>query len=108
MSRRLAWAAPALDAEVIDMASALVDALEIEDTTLLINSVGCAACRPAFSEALVQALGDRAADLCADCQRRAATNPLRIFDCKVPADQGIIDALPHSADYLCDECGHAL
>ena len=97
-------AAPALDAEVIDMASALVDALEIEDTTLLINSVGCAACRPAFGEALVQALGDRAAELCADCQRRAATNPLRIFDCKVPADQEIIDGLPHSADYLCDEC----
>ena len=30
--------------------------------------------------------------LCADCQRRAQTNPLRIFDCKVPADQPIIDA----------------
>ena len=25
------------------------------------------------------------AKLCGDCQRRAATNPLRIFDCKVPA-----------------------
>ena len=97
-------AAPALDAEVIEMASALVAMLDIRGTTLLVNSVGCAACRPAFSTALVQALGDRAAELCADCQRRAETNPLRIFDCKVPADQGIIDALPHSADYLCDEC----
>jgi histidyl-tRNA synthetase len=31
-------------------------------------------------------------------------NPLRIFDCKVPQDQPIIDALPHSVDYLCDAC----
>jgi histidyl-tRNA synthetase len=45
--------------------------------------------------------------LCGDCQRRATTNPLRIFDCKVPADQPLIDALPHSIDYLCDACrGH--
>ena len=30
---------------------------------------------------------------------------MRIFDCKVAADQPIIDALPHAADYLCDACG---
>ncbi len=68
------------------------------------NSVGCQACRPAFSAALVAALGDDVKKLCGDCQRRAATNPLRIFDCKVPADQPLIDALPHTVDYLCDEC----
>ena len=32
--------------------------------------------------------------MCADCQRRAETNPLRVLDCKVPEDQPIIDALP--------------
>ncbi|MGC1817843.1 MAG: His/Gly/Thr/Pro-type tRNA ligase C-terminal domain-containing protein [Casimicrobiaceae bacterium] len=42
--------------------------------------------------------------LCGDCQRRAVTNPLRIFDCKVAADQAVIDALPHTVDYLCGEC----
>jgi histidyl-tRNA synthetase len=52
----------------------------------------------------VAALGDDLPRLCADCQRRAATNPLRIFDCKVPEDQAIIDRLPHTIDYLCDEC----
>ena len=96
--------APSLDAEVIEMAVAFVRALSIEDAELLINSVGCPACRPAFSQALVAALGDRIPVLCADCQRRAQTNPLRIFDCKVPADQSIIDALPHSEDYLCTDC----
>ena len=96
--------APSLDAEVIEMAVELVRTLGIEDTALLINSVGCPECRPAFSQALLAALGDRVPELCADCQRRAQTNPLRIFDCKVPADQPTIDALPHSADYLCGDC----
>jgi histidyl-tRNA synthetase len=57
-----------------------------------------------FSKALVDALGENVSKLCADCQRRAQTNPLRIFDCKVPADQPIIDSLPHAEDFLCEEC----
>jgi histidyl-tRNA synthetase len=96
--------APSLDAEVIEMAVAFVRALGIWDAELRINSVGCSECRPAFSQALVAALGDRLSVLCTDCQRRAQTNPLRIFDCKVPADQSIIDALPHSENYLCADC----
>jgi histidyl-tRNA synthetase len=38
--------------------------------------------------------------MCEDCQRRAVTNPLRVLDCKVPADQPIIDKLPVIADSL--------
>ena len=96
--------APALDAEVIEMAAHLVDALGIPDAELVINTVGCPECRPAFSSALLESLGDRVADLCSDCQRRARTNPLRIFDCKRPEDQRVIDALPHTVDYLCAPC----
>ena len=96
--------APSLDAEVIEMAAEFVRALGIADAELLINSVGCPTCRPDFGAALIDALGDRVSELCTDCQRRATTNPLRIFDCKVVADQPIIDALPHSEDYLCDAC----
>jgi histidyl-tRNA synthetase len=95
---------PAVDAEVIDLAWSLVANLGIEQAELVINSVGCAACRPKFQDALLAALGDDLPTLCGDCQRRATTNPLRIYDCKVPADQPIIDALPHSEDYLCEPC----
>ena len=95
---------PAVDAEVVDLAWALVGELEIANAELVMNSVGCPACRPAFGEALIKALGEDVARLCGDCQRRAGMNPLRIFDCKVPQDQPIIDALPHSVDYLCDAC----
>ena len=38
--------------------------------------------------------------LCADCQRRAVTNPLRVLDCKVPADQPIIETLPRITQFL--------
>ena len=93
-----------VDAEIIEMACTLVRELGIEDTELVINSVGCPACRPAFSAALLAALGENVPKLCRDCQRRAQTNPLRIFDCKVAADQPMIDALPHAIDYLCDAC----
>ena len=98
---------PAIDAEVLDLAWALVRELGIAGVELVVNSVGCPACRPAFGEALVAALGEDVGRLCGDCQRRAATNPLRIFDCKVAQDQPIIDGLPHSVDYLCEACrGH--
>ncbi|MFO7695361.1 MAG: histidine--tRNA ligase [Vicinamibacterales bacterium] len=95
---------PAIDAEVLDLAWALVRELGIANVELVVNSVGCPACRPAFGEALIAALGEDMGRLCGDCQRRAATNPLRIFDCKVPQDQPIIDALPHSVDFLCEAC----
>jgi histidyl-tRNA synthetase len=95
---------PAVDAEVIDLAWRLIEALAIPRAEVAINSVGCAVCRPRFHEALLNALGDDLPRLCADCQRRAATNPLRIYDCKVEADQPIIDRLPHSVDFLCEAC----
>jgi histidyl-tRNA synthetase len=95
---------PSVDGEVIDLAWTLIRELGIIGVELAVNSVGCPQCRPAFAAALVAALGDDVRQLCGDCQRRAVTNPLRIFDCKVPADQPAIDALPHTVDYLCDEC----
>jgi histidyl-tRNA synthetase len=95
---------PAIDAEVIDLAWSLVTDLGIKRSELVINSVGCAACRPTFAAALLEALGNDLPKLCQDCQRRAKTNPLRIYDCKVPADQPIIDRLPHSVDFLDEPC----
>ena len=95
---------PAIDAELIEMACRLLHELDIEAVKLVINSVGCPMCRPAFTQALLAALRDDLGKLCQDCQRRAQTNPLRIFDCKVPADQPIIEALPYSVDFLCEPC----
>ena len=96
---------PAVDAEVIEMALAYLRACGLgEDYDLLLNSVGDAQCRPAYVETLRAALRPQASRMCADCQRRIETNPLRVLDCKVPEDQPIIDALPKIADHLCADC----
>ena len=41
-------------------------------------------------------------------RRRLAINPLRLLDSKEEAIQPLLDAAPHSADYLCDECADHL
>jgi histidyl-tRNA synthetase len=93
---------PARDAEVLDMLVMLLEQLGIEDWTLQINSVGSSSSRPAFNEALRTALSGVVDRMCVDCQRRAVTNPLRVFDCKVPEDQPIIETLPRIAGFLND------
>jgi histidyl-tRNA synthetase len=95
---------PMRDAEVLDMLTALLDAVGLKGWTLYLNSVGCVNCRPAYNQALREALAGVKDRLCGDCQRRADTNPLRVLDCKVPEDQPIIDALPKIADYLDEDC----
>jgi histidyl-tRNA synthetase len=42
--------------------------------------------------------------MCVDCRRRAVTNPLRVFDCKVPEDQPIIEKLPRISQFLDEPC----
>ena len=86
------------------MLATLLDRLGITDWNLELNSVGCANDRAAFNEALRNALEPVAAKMCADCQRRAVTNPLRVFDCKVPEDQPIIDKLPRISQFLDEPC----
>jgi histidyl-tRNA synthetase len=95
---------PAVDAEVIEMVMELLARTGLRDAGLLLNSVGDHNCRPQYVERLRQDLQDVAPQMCGDCQRRAVTNPLRVLDCKVDADQPIIDKLPSILDYLCEPC----
>jgi histidyl-tRNA synthetase len=95
---------PARDAEVLEMLATLLDRLGIAGWTLELNSVGCPSDRAKFNEALRKALDPVRDKMCADCQRRAVTNPLRVFDCKVPEDQPIIDALPRISQFLDEGC----
>jgi histidyl-tRNA synthetase len=93
---------PLRDAEVLEMLASLLDELGITGWTLELNSVGSSADRARYNETLRAALVPVVGQMCVDCQRRAVTNPLRVLDCKVPADQPIIDTLPVIADSLDD------
>src|SRR5246127_637417 len=91
---------PARDAEVLEMLATLLDRIGITDWNLELNSVGTPADRVHFNEALRAALQPVVGQMCEDCQRRAVTNPLRVFDCKVPEDQPIIETLPRITQFL--------
>ena len=91
---------PARDAEIIEMLATLLDRLGISGWNLELNSVGCANDRAQFNQALRKALEPVKDKMCGDCQRRAVTNPLRVFDCKVPEDQPIIEKLPRISQFL--------
>jgi len=95
---------PIVDGEVIEMVVDLLRRGGMEGFHLIINSVGCKDCRPAYLSLLKEKLVDLAPQLCTDCQRRAVTNPLRVLDCKVPGDQPLIDTLPSILDHLCEVC----
>jgi len=95
---------PARDAEILELLATLLDRVGIANWTLELNSVGCPADRVKFNEALRQALAPVVDTMCADCQRRAVTNPLRVFDCKVPEDQPIIATLPTISQFLDEPC----
>jgi histidyl-tRNA synthetase len=95
---------PARDAEILELLATLLDRLGIENWTLELNSIGCANDRAKYNEALRKALEPVAAKMDPDCQRRAVTNPLRVFDCKVPEDQPIIEKLPRISQYLDEPC----
>ncbi len=95
---------PSIDAEMLEMLVLLLGKLGLSKSLLLLNSVGCGNCRPEYIKILRQALQSVKGGMCADCQRRAETNPLRVLDCKVEADQPIIEKLPHIVDHLDAEC----
>jgi len=95
---------PVRDAEIIDMLTAILDAVGLTGWSLQLNSVGCPKCRPLYNQALREALANVKDKMCVDCRRRAETNPLRVLDCKVPEDQPIIDALPKISQYLDEDC----
>src|SRR5579864_3200496 len=96
--------APSVDAEVLELLTVLLERVRVTGWTLELNSVGCEKDRPVYDQALRQALAGVIDSMCSDCQRRAVTNPLRVFDCKVPADQPILARLPKIIDYLDEDC----
>jgi histidyl-tRNA synthetase len=97
---------PLRDAEVLEMLATFLDEVGIAGWILELNSVGSAADRARYNEVLRTALDLVVPRMCEDCQRRAVTNPLRVLDCKAPADQPIIATLPVIADSL-DEASRA-
>ncbi len=95
---------PKSDAEVILVLMTFMDRLGLSDITLQINSLGCPVCRPHFKIAVQSFVASRSEQLCSDCLRRRDENPLRLFDCKVPACKEAMQDAPSILDDLCGAC----
>ena len=96
---------PAVDAEIISLAMGFYAALGITGVTLRLNSIGCRGCGPEFRVRLKETVAGRLDEMCEDCQRRYADNPLRLLDCKHAVCREITAPAPSMVEMLCDECG---
>ena len=95
------------DSEVILLAHLFYKEIGIK-TAVHINSLGCATCRPNYSNELVTYYRSKRSQLCEDCKRRLAKNPLRLLDCKEPGCQPVKETAPHIVDFLDDDCKNHL
>ncbi len=94
---------PALDVEVIDIAFRFLNQLGLTDLRVHVNALGDHESKARYKEALKLHLKPHIGSLCQDCQARYESNPLRILDCKVDAQQDVILNAPHPTDYLTEE-----
>lgn len=93
---------PAVDAELIVSAADAYTGLGLSGVRLLLNSLGCRECRPAYRARLQDFL--RGLDLDEETRRRVDLNPLRVLDDKRPEVQRQLRDAPLVGDSLCEAC----
>ena len=94
----------AQDAEVISVATALLEKLGVEGVELRMNSLGCPECRARYNKTLKEFIGQNLDKLCPTCKERFEKNPLRVLDCKEESCQQIVANAPSVLDCLDEEC----
>lgn len=93
-----------IDAQVLAMLHQYFCEIGISAVSLQVNSLGCPECRPNYRKTLINFLEGRLDQLCAECQRRYTSNPLRVLDCKVEGCQTVTQEAPSVINHLCQGC----
>jgi histidyl-tRNA synthetase len=97
-------AEPLADAEIIALGWDILGRLGLAaDVVLELNTLGDAASRAAYREALVGYFTANQALLSADSRERLARNPLRILDSKDDGDRALVAEAPVIAPFLTPE-----
>jgi histidyl-tRNA synthetase len=91
---------PDADVEVIALLDGFHRALGLQRRMLALNSMGDAAGRSAYVDALQAYLTGHLADLTVESRETLAINPLRVLDSKRPEDTDVIADAPVMLDYL--------
>ncbi len=103
----LGSSSPLLDVEMMLLPRQVYLNLGIQAMELVVNSVGCANCRPAYKQKLVAELRKVYDKLTPESQARVESNPLRVLDSKDERDREATKHVPLIKDFLCEECaGH--
>ncbi|MEX5214534.1 MAG: histidine--tRNA ligase [Nitrospiraceae bacterium] len=96
----LGVAEPEADVEVVSLLWRYFNALRLPGLTLELNTLGETEDRPRYKKVLREFLETKQAALCANCQRRLDTNPLRVLDCKVPGCREATSGAPSIVDHI--------
>lgn len=98
---------PDVDVELIALAWRFYRAIGLSDVTLLVNTLGDAAERPAYLDALRSYFQANLDGLSEQAATTLAVNPLRVLDSKRPQDAALVAQAPVIADYLSDDAATA-
>lgn len=93
-----------IDVETIIVGWDILTECAVPDLKLLVNSIGCPTCRPAYREALKSHVDKQRDNLCEDCRQRADRNVLRILDCKREPCRAAMADVPRITSFLCGDC----
>lgn len=94
---------PRADVETMALLWQLLSDLQLPALTFEINNLGYTSDREAYKPVLVEYLQRQVDHLCANCQRRMTTNPLRVLDCKVPECRAATEAAPKLAESMSEK-----
>ena len=89
------------DVEVIEFGYRYLQALDVPDVEVQINSIGDAGDRSDFRGELIAFLQSRRSDLSEDAVRRMYENPMRVLDSK--ADAAVVEDAPTPIEHLSNE-----
>ncbi len=91
------------DANIVMMLKDIFDFFKIK-YKLQLNSLGCKECMPPYRDNLVKHITNFKEELCADCNTRLLTNPIRVLDCKSENCQKLLTNAPRITYNLCQSC----
>jgi histidyl-tRNA synthetase len=95
---------PAVDAEIIELGARFYRDAGLADVEVFLNSIGDAACRPAYVSELTAYYQGRVEELPALERGRLQRNVLRLLDSKDPAMAPVNAEAPRITDRLCGPC----
>ena len=93
-----------VDAELIFVAYKAIQSLGLDNYNVHINSMGDAACRPAYMRALKDYYKNKLKKVCPQCKVRFKKNILRMLDCKEEGCREVAKQAPPIIDFLDEEC----